>query len=421
MTKHKNLKEHIKTLLIVLLTLSALFLLKESSYYDSIFSRIGGSGSQQSTLAPGTSSGIESKSGAILPFSIVVSSAEGGRYSTAYNSEETQTVFESFSAALGEALGSAGAPEQTDEKQWQAALSGSCVSFDFYYAQSLSVLASRLGTGVGGGDGYSARHIALDCSGTELQLLFKDSESGGYFRCTTAVTAQNTAAKLESYKQNNAIFAFENEKYAGIEPNTVIPDSMPVFYTAASVSAFDSGFDSELLFELLGMNSYVARAYTESDGTQVYVEDGSTIRISPAGKISYRLGSGSRSSFGTDMPSAANAADSLIHQLLDSSCGDAQVCFSGIEGSNGSYVAEFQYKLSSLPVEASSPAAKVTISGGRIVRMELSPKNYELSQESSVLLPILQTSAIIASQGGGEPVLLYRESGGTLECMWVSK
>lgn len=417
----RRIIEQVKTLLIVFLTLSAALLVKKSGYYDSFLGRLGGLQTPQSSVSGAGAGDFDSRE-AVLPFSIVISGGEGNRYASIYDETETRTIFEGFAAALGEALGSAQTPEPAGESSWQQSLVKSCVSFDFYYSQPLSLLASWLGTEAGAVGGDYARYIALDCSGSELRLLYRSETDGNYYSCKTAVNSQNTASKLEGYRLTNAAFAFESGKYALIEPNAIVMEKLPDARPAEAGNAFEYGFDSEELFSLLGMNSYVARAYPESDGTQVYVEDGSTIRISPGGRISYSKSSGQGGTrFGSGMTAAAEASCTLVYRLLGPTLGDASLRFAGIWIKGQGYCAEFEYSIGGIPVRLSGgqPAARVTVEGGQIIRLELSPRRYKLGEGSALLLPFSQVSAVLSSEGGGEPVIVYRDNGADAECVWV--
>lgn len=420
MSRRKAFVEGGKTLLIILLVISAAILVRASGYFDAFDSRYAQDSETQSGQNGQSTADSASGTMSARPLGMVVSGVDGTRYAVAYDSAETASVFESFSAALGEALGSASNAEEVTEDQWRECLLSGSVTFDFYYPRPLSLLSMWLGTAAGGAGSFSARFVSLSCEGDAVSLYFRSEPDGTFYRCGTGVSTSAVSAKLDSYKRNNASFAFENDKFSGVAPYTVVLDELPAVHTVNCDSALGS-LDLEGLMSALGMNSYVIRPYTESDGTQVYVENGKNLKINGDGSISFKTSL--TYTTGQDAISAVSVASELVTQVLGSCCGDAETYFSGVRSSgSGVYEVEFEYIVGGIPVELSSgrAAAQVTVSGGEVMKLELTPRRYTLMEDEALLLPMTQAAAIAASKGGGEPVLVYMDSGAWTPCVWVT-
>ena len=145
--KHRRAAEAVKSLLIVLLTLSAAYLaLRTQMYADftghqatgwlgavlDFFDRGPG------LLPPG---GNESANRLeVRPMRMAINVQGVGRYAVQYDQERTDEIFTRVFSTLLEALDGAQAPRQIGEDQWREALSNlSGVYFDFQGTQPLSV------------------------------------------------------------------------------------------------------------------------------------------------------------------------------------------------------------------------------------------------------------------------------------------
>jgi hypothetical protein len=416
---NKPLLERGKSLLIVLLLLSAALLIRASGYFPALGE--GYLSASQGSLGQSGQSSAETSASAVTvrPVAVVISGEEGTRCALEYDGDAVSAAFDSFSAALGEAIGSSSAIESVSEQLWQQSISECGVTFDFYYPQPLSLLSQWLGTTAGAAGEHSARYMCISCTGSNAWFYFRSESDGTYYRCATALSSQAVTQRMELYRRNNAVFAFESERYSGVEPYTVMLDELPAVYAVYSDSA-QGNMDLNSIMSLLGMNSYVIRPYTEADGTQVYVENGKTLRVGADGSISFKAPAPTSGETGTELE-AAQAASALVGEIMQGHTGDAELHFAGGSFSDGKYTAKFEYAVDGVPVEQSSgvTAASVTIENGEVRSLELVPRRYTLTEEEQSVLPMLLASAIAAS-GSGELRLVYIDSGSAVNCAWVT-
>ena len=149
-----------KDALIVLLTLSALFLLtmtplvQDSGLAALLRPVSGGGGTPGTGVQPGT----------VLPVRLAVY-RDGERYGLQYDDETMEERFAAFGPLLGEALSGAGEPAPLTESEWRDRLSRPGAWFDFDGEIPLSVMARWLG-GEGCPLEVSARRAAL-CAGED--------------------------------------------------------------------------------------------------------------------------------------------------------------------------------------------------------------------------------------------------------------
>lgn len=417
MADRRKLIERGKTVLIILLVISAVLLLRESGYYTTVSNVFSPSLSPK----PGADAADSVSSAPARPVRVVVSSEGNVRHAAEYDTSLVMSVYGSFSAAFGEALGSASAPVETTEAQFRKSLTSVGVTLDFYYPKQLGTLARGLGTGSGGASSYYARFLSLDCSGDSAVLYFLDSGDGSYYRCETGVVSSTIVSKMDAYKQNNAVFAFESGKYDEIFPYTVILDPLPEVYALAASAFSEADFPLDALFSALGMNTYVMRQYAESDGTTVYVESGRTLRIRSDGSISFKQPGAGSVPLGGDVSEQIGNAEALIRATLGAYAGSAEIELSGVSQSGDRLTLTFDYSAAGIPVrlDGGGHAATVSISGGALTKLELRPRKYTLSADTVSVLPMEQACAIASAQGGGEPMLSYNDLGSSVECTWV--
>ena len=418
MSKRKKIVEHVKTALIIVLLISAGLMLSASSY---IAPRLRASQDMLTGGQTGHGTADPVQGGvSVFPLGIVVSGAEGNRCALYYSSEQLKPAFESFAAPLAEALGSASLLREITREQWQQRLLGTGVYFEFYCAQPLTLLSDLLGSAAGEAGGFSSGSLCLSCTDEGVELCLESEADGRFYSCSTGVSAAALISRTESYSANNAVFAFTNGKFSGVDQNTVIIDTDTARRTILSENAAGA-VELEALMARLGINSYVIRPYTEADGTRVYVESGKTLRVDVDGEISFK-GTVSDGAL-TDMTGAVLYAWSLTHQVLGPVCGDAELCLAGIkELEGGEYEVRFDYLVDGVVVELPGrrAAALVTVSGAEAVKLELMPRRYTLTEDMSPLLPMAQAAAIASSSGERLVSLVYMDSGASAVCVWVT-
>jgi len=407
-----------KLSLILLLLASAVFLARTSGYYDALFRRLPTAGSGQSESAgDGQDISVAELASAVRPRAVVVCAPDGTVRASAYAQEETE--FQRFSAVFGEALGSAGEPAEIDEKSFRAGFASGCVFLDFYSAEPLELLADWLGSEMHGGAAAALTHtLYLGLTNQTVQLCYCD-ESGRFFSCTTATVSETLLARMDEFQGGAAGFAYADRTLKQLDPYTVIVSELPELYAVVGSNARDGVAAAELM-EALGMNSFVASSYVEADGTQVFIENRKTLRISPEGVVTFRADTadGERGA-AEGLTAAVRYAYASATKTIGRSCGSASMMLSGVlTGSADSYTVTFEYCLGTIPVRLSSgSAAQITVNNGVITDARLVLRSYGYSEETAVVLPMKQAAAVAAS-AGMTPTLVYSDSGDQINLVW---
>ena len=427
--RRKKTVEAVKSLVIVLLLISAVFLLGEAGLFSLSDTVTGLFGTTQVHSGGGDTDGAYSQ--AAKPRAIAITAEGLGRYAVKYDGALLSTVYERFSASLGEALGSSKDPVEVTMAEWERALEGSGIFFDDLYEQPLSLLAGWLGTDMSSGAGqHTARRLCLAQNGDSVSLYYLRARDGLAYRCDTALNYASIAPRLEEYAAaaNGAQYAYTyGEALSRVDPYTLIlSDSLSVQRLTVR-NPFRTGLDPETLMSQFDMNSFVASPYSELDGTIVYVEGDSSLRVYTDGTVTFRNTGGSGPALlpnGSAVTPAAvvEAAYDLAQRSIGLSCGIAEVAFTGISYTTATdtYTVQFDYMVDGLPVvlENGGHALLLSVTDGCVSYVALVFRTYEPDGQITPL-PELQAAAAVQAQGGGEPLLIYEDNGESAPTAWV--
>ena len=415
--RKKRLLELGKDVVILLLIVSALLLGRQSGLIGRL--RPGGerSGEGEGTVSVGVSA-------AATPFAMaVVSERGGGRCGLTHGLARVGEMYDRFSAALGEALGSSGEPVSVPESAWREALEGPGVYFDYLYDQPLSLLAVWLGTEMSGGAAsHTARRLCLALEGESLALYYIRARYGEYYRCETALSASTLSARLQEYNSNAASFVFETEGDCGVDAYALLEGGTQRY---DRVTATNPLRDATLLSALPGVFEFSAlRSYSESDGT-VFVDGDATMRVSAGGTVSYRCKTDGLplGTAGMSPQTAVEAARALCQRGPGASCGAAALGLSALryDQASDTYFISFEYAVNGVPVRLTEGAAvELTVTGGRLQEAVLRYRSYAAEAEGLVPLPSVQALAAAKAMGGGALALTYIDTQRSVSLQWLT-
>lgn len=406
MSKKHPAIEPIKTCLIVLLSVSALFLAARTQLFDAFFPPDG--------LLGGIFSGGEGKDGnytglyqeAARPINIVLS-AEGGHFAG-----DASALYENCGALLGEALGSSREPMPATAADWRGALSADSIYYEYASPVRLSVLAGWFGTEIShSGRDVMVRRLCVSAGSVDPVLYYMDAETGSFYRCGTAASAASLASLTAAYLPNDSQFVFElAADYDYVDPYMLIQNYLESLPALQAESAAGPELDEALLSHF-GMNAYISAPYAEQDGDRVYVEGSTTLRVSTSGLVTFR-----QEADGDRLPvlprgesSEAAVIEAARQFLTDLSAlvgGEGRFSLYSCAAKEGVYTLRFSCFVGSYPVFLPdyAPAAELVIQNGHITQARVYFRSYSLGQSQVSLLPARQAAAIAESQGRSEAV-----------------
>lgn len=421
-----RLWEGFKTLLIVLLSLSALFLLSRSPLVqDSGLTSLLTDSRPNGSAADSAFTGLPA---AAIPSRIAVGS-DKGLYGIQYDQVAADALFDVTAPLLGEALSLAGTPVSITERQWQSRLSGPCVYFDYTCSVPLAALHTWLGSSEAGtAPAGSARFLLLarEQNGT-LSLCYGSEENDTFYSCATSLDAElHLTPILDSISPNGAFFAFEDKSLPDIvAPYTLFTggEQVSAVYTAATPSLLSDSSQTALLLSALSFSDQ--NRANVSEGI-LYVDGEDTLRLSGDGHISYASSGSGKYPAEAGLSGAVEAAWPLAERTLGALCGGARLyLISALEGEDGAYTVTFGYMLDGCAVRLYDQgwAARFRVEQGSIREFSLWLRTYTDSGQTQPLLPAEKAAAALTAltDTPKELVIQYEDLTGTAEPGWKAR
>lgn len=417
--------ELLKSILVVLLTLTAVGLVERVQFYSGASSRdwLGEilrqlPGAVTGTAEPGGQGGLRD---GLRPVRIAVCNASG-RYGIQYDDELTDAAFEdSLGSLLGEALAGAGAASEVSEQMWRAALGTGKTSayYDFLGNVPLSALCIWLGGEQNGALTGQARRILLVQDGDSAPTLYYIGDDGRFYSASTGMSDLQLLSIAAGFTPNQAIFAFEQEeRYENLDPYVMIlPQTLkPMVYRASNPIAPEQSDDTlRQLLKDLAFHPQTSAVYQSADG-QVVREGTDTLRISDDGTVIYHAVSGQDPRYpvgsGEETPGLGEIVETarkIAEDGLVPRCGNAKLYLIGTEQKqDGSTVVYFGYLLNGAAVRLPEDtyAARMIAKDGYISDYTLCIRAYQKTENSSAVLPELQAAAAMKAMGMQQDELL---------------
>lgn len=403
----------LRKILIVALLCSAGYLVSRTGYFQPV-------GQASSVPSGGGSGGVSSGETYvhIWPRAMMVCRNGGDGTAAAYDGDSLSAALRQFAAFLGETLGTAEAEWEISEETFRRGLSNGCLFLELGGSYPLDVLSLWLGAG-GGEEGRSADVLYVSAPEGTVELSYRDA--GHFYRCATAAQAETLAGRMADFQASPAILAFQDARYSGLDPYTVILRALPEKY-ALRAYAGETYIPPDQLMTAVGMNSFVASSYQDADGSLVYTEDERTLRLGPDGTVSYRRTDNALASSLLSLTEAVNEAGRLVERITGQIASDGQMALSGVERgeSDSAYTVYFDYSVSGIPVRLPEGRAAIVIfQHGTVVRASIRLRGYTVTEEAELLMSMSRAAVIAAAQDGVAPSLVYLDTGDRANCVWI--
>lgn len=419
-----------KNYVIVLLFISSVFLLFKAvictpgSVNESLSKLFGDSPSESNVNSPDN----VSSGNAASPVFILTTTENGPHYAVKYGSQSKEKMISQFSSYLGEALGTAGTLKEVSAKQWQEALKGTGVFFDYLYPQPLSAIASWLGYETKGEiDSKTARRLFLGNNDGKLVLYFISAGEGKIFSCSTERSFSSLSPKIAECPIGTAKFAFElGNEFSKLDPYFIFSHESGTMRAITVSPPQGESFDALSLVGFFGMNRHAVLDYKKTNGSEVYVDGEKILSIdkksneiifSVTGNNGIYINSDSGTLSITDCISSCYQ---IVKNSIALTSGDGVLGLVSVTGSPSSCSINFGYFVDGIPIILPNGgyAASFQISEGTIVKATLNCRKYTFSGGTILALPEKQATAIAASKGG-ETILTYEDKTDSVGCSWI--
>lgn len=414
----KRLVNWLQNLVLVLLTVSALFLLSRLFLFQGALPpQLQTALSAQPSLSSRPAEAGQAGELAFPSVHIMVTGdSEYGRFGQLYTGWEDPLLQQAV-PLFREALGSADQVGTASGEALQAALDTPGLFLDLTTGLPLAAVAAWLGEEARFEQDLRAMVLTTE-NGDAATLHLLDGE-GGIVRCYTALPVSAVRALCESVSPNGGYFAYE-AGYEALEPYSVLVAQAPAL---PDVSAdLPAGYTAYNLLTALDFNAHTNSRYRESSGVEVVEESPRTLRIGPEGRVGYSAGTSQVASSG--LPEALQAACRLA-SALTSATGATPLYLHSAEAKDGGWRLGFRYEVEGIPVlfADEGDALSVDVAGGLVTSFAYRCRSYTLLEEAppSPLLPTAMAAAIAARTPEAALSIGYVDGGsGTACAQWLA-
>jgi len=387
--------EHLKTAVLILLALSAVFFAYLSGSFREILPDFGGASAAGSQA-------LESQYYELVrPVSIAVVSAQGKRTAAQYDAAERDLYYDRYAGAFASAIASIETFEGSNEQEYRRALGLPGVTMEYPYEYNIGLIARWLGVSLSIDSGIAARRITL---------LFDESmiyiQSSAY--CMRASISRFFVPQpIADTSDTHIAYAFEADALSAAPYQLLfLDDAFPLYVLTnpLSVSSFD---EAKLLAEFGVVATNLS--YEDAYGARVFVTNLFTLSLDSRGIITYRRTSQPPDEIVADAQSLELAFKALSPLITRS--GSARLMLTSVEHTDSGLVITANYYIGGSRIYLNEgDAARVTIDGGEITAMTLIVR--QIAKQSTVSYQTLLPARQAIAAGGGEVSLSYSDSGG---------
>ena len=425
LTRRQRLKELGKDILILLLSVSAVFLAGRTSMVSQLDRLIH---SPVESVRPE----VRHSSEAAMPYLLAVRN-ERGLFGTGYDGQLMGESWEQVSGLLGHALSGADQPISISESHWRELLENPGIYCAFQGEIPLEALGAWLGaeSRVTG----DARDLVLAWDDGSAWLAWRDGDS--CHAVTTDVSwSSELSPVLREFSPNGAAFAYtlsEGEAlYENLEPYVLVRmnPAQPLELTGSSPDLLGNREQLRKFLDSMGFESGGVTAYETPEGLALS-EGGDRLRVSKEGHVQYHAGEESRYPVASEGESptrqeAALAAWELATRALSGWKGEGSFVLTGVEPSEKGWLVTLHFRVSGIPVMMHDTgwAARVRTEGRGIADFTINLRTYTVRDTISVVpRERLAAAALPSLEGtGGRLMLSYIDNHTeTVRAGWVAE
>ncbi|MBQ8004229.1 MAG: hypothetical protein IJ299_03965 [Oscillospiraceae bacterium] len=422
-------KEKIKNVLICLLLVGMVYLTYTVWFFDSPFESTGigdlfGIDVRFENADEGVGTDLDTFG--IRPMSIYVK-GEGYSRGAVYESAKTDTAYKLLRDGIVRVMNSSGEIKSADESAWKEAISGDGVLLDYFGNVPFGAICAWLGTN-SGEDAYSGRYYMISAEERSIKLYIKNTDRNEVYLLNTSASSEDFMAVAAGIDLSDAFLAGESDEsdFVAVSAETVVvsaPAKPPAVSAYNSYATFSASI-ADACLEAFSLRDVSPGTYSEADGTQVYIADMVTMKISPAGLVSYTdprdeidetIGisaehEGEHASLAEKTETARSIAASLAAKIP----GTGGIYLMSAEESGDESEIVFGRHIGGIPVNMSSSTyfVRVNLRGDMVSDVRANLRGYDLTAQSADALS-LRLAAAAASGAGkkGDISLRYPDAG----------
>lgn len=421
-------REKIKTVLICVLLIGMLYLTYAVWFYDSPFGELDlfdmFSISVSEQVGEGAGSDLERFG--IRPLGVAVRT-DGNLRGAVYDSDLSDAIYTKLREGISDSFKSHESLTAADSSVWENAMGKDGLFLD--YRADVPVSAIKMWLGAGDSDEQiSARYFILSTSGRDVSVYAKNSRSGEVFSARSEFSSESLKKLLSEVEATPLSFAAseEGELFKNIRKETLLAKNRTSAPTIAAYS-LDTVLSAEAVQKLVdafGLSDVKPSTYAEADGTQVYVADRVTLKISKGGIASYTDTRpqadetlGLLVEYDGEAPllaEKAEAARKLCATLAALLPGDGGIYLSSVSRNGEEEEFVFARHVFGIPVDMRGTVyfAKVIIKNKSIVAAKVNLAGYTKTGKNAEIIPEkLAAAAMLGKDIDGDLNMRYEDKG----------
>lgn len=430
-------KERIKNVFICLLLVGMLYLTYTVWFFDSPFETVGTDnlfGIDISFNSSGEGEGTDLDVFGIRPMSIYVK-GDGFSRAAVYESERTDATYKSLRPLLARVFDFHGDMKAADAKVWEEKLSENGVLLDYFGNVPAGAICTWLGADAED-NSCSGRYYLLSADERNVELYVKNTDENEVYSVNTSVSSEELMSVAAGISAADAVLAGNSDErdFEAISAETAVTSaaSKPAVISAYNTYATFSASVAEGCLAAFSLGDVSPGTYSEADGTQVYIADMVTMKISPAGLVSYTdPREEADETIGISVEHKGESA--LLSEKTEAARKIAAILASKLPGAGGIYLMSalengdeaeiiFGRHVNGIPVDmnASTYFMRVSFRGEMISDARANLRGYDITSQNADVLNLRLAAAAVSGTGKkGDVSLRYADGGNaTLSPSW---
>ncbi len=426
-----TVKERIKTVMLIVLACGAVFMAYSTWFFDSPTGdgAIGLIAGDEAANAGGEYSFGTDLSDGMRPIRISVKKSSG-RVGAEYSHSAVDGIYANTRGLMAEAMSvQSGKWQSVKEDAWRKALTWQGVLYDYQGIVRADVLSGWLWGGQSEVGSIKGRYLLLTVNPDTRDILFmiKNPDSGEIYAGKTQIDGETVLNVIEQVAAPECVLACESgvEAHGKLNPECFVKSSaLPGIINGYNVCESFNQEMTNTLIKSFGFTPYSVSEHVENDGTKVYIEGSSTVRIENDGFIVYMdTDASADAQQGLFVSSASGAptdadifetARALVERLKSIAGGEGRLYprdFRYFKDEN-CWVADFGWSVNGVPVDRQETgySARVVISNMRVIEADFYMRAYHSTDRpGNILSKNLAMAAV--TQDNSSLELRYTDAG----------
>lgn len=407
-------REKLKTVLICLLLVGMVYLTYSVWFFDSPLGemKIEDLFNVSDTQKTSNAAGEDLSHYGIRPLSIAVRE-NGECRAILYDGAALEGAYKKLRDGIASAFERGREIKTVSDKEWRDALSKDGVFLD--YSGNIPIEALKLWLGEENGeDTTCGQYFLFSTSARTVKVYIKNTETQRVYLMETSSTSETLKKALSEIAATPAEFALLSETdFSAVNPEMLIPEEL---IKPAAVSSYNiyTAFEADTVaacLECFKLRNTASSSYTEKDGTQVYITDMVSMKISPTGIVSYTdLRDEADEALGIKINSdeeeltfaeRCEAARGVVASLAKKVSGSGQIYILHAGGDANSAEIIFGCHINGIPVNMKETPyfARVTVKKNSIGEVRMNLSGYEVSAQTMEMLPARLAAAAVSQTG----------------------